>query len=83
MYPDPFPHFTNGHDSLREYTTKPFTTCIAMYDEAMETMTQNYVRKNKLDEEEFQKKINQSKEKKRKERKHSKGNASSNFARNP
>ena len=75
LYPDPFLHFTHGRDSLREYTTKLYTTYIVMYDEARGTMIQNDARKNKLDEEEFQGKRFKARKKKE--------NASPNFERPP
>ncbi len=53
LYPEEFPYFVRGRDSLREYITKLFTTEIAMYDGAMGTMIQNYSKKNKLEEEEY------------------------------
>jgi len=53
LYPEEFPYFVRGRDSLREYITKLFTTEIAMYDGAMGTMIQNYSKKNRLDEEEY------------------------------
>jgi 5-methyltetrahydrofolate--homocysteine methyltransferase len=52
-YPESFPHFVRGRDSLREYITSLFTTKIAMYDGAMGTMIQNYAKRNKLGEEEY------------------------------
>lgn len=53
LYPESFPYFVRGRDSLREYITTLFTTRIAMYDGAMGTMIQNYSKKNKLEEAEF------------------------------
>jgi len=53
LYPESFPHFVRGRDSLREYITKLFTSKIAAYDGAMGTMIQNYSKKNRLDEEEY------------------------------
>jgi len=53
LYPESFPHFVRGRDSLREYITSLFTTEIAIYDGAMGTMIQNYAKKNRLEEEEF------------------------------
>jgi len=53
LYPESFPHFVRGRDSLREYITSLFTSRIAIYDGAMGTMIQNYAKKNKLDEEEY------------------------------
>ncbi|KAL7472162.1 hypothetical protein ACHAXS_012483 [Conticribra weissflogii] len=52
-YPEAFPHFVRGRDSVREYITSLFTSRIAMYDGAMGTMIQNYAKKNKLEEEEY------------------------------
>jgi 5-methyltetrahydrofolate--homocysteine methyltransferase len=53
MYPESFPHFVRGRDSVRTYITSLFTNQIALYDGAMGTMIQNYAKRNKLDEEEF------------------------------
>ena len=53
LYPEGFPHFVRGRDSLREYLTKQFTEEITLYDGAMGTMIQNYSKKNKLGEEEY------------------------------
>eukprot|EP00934_Nitzschia_sp_Nitz4_P004784 Nitzschia sp. Nitz4//scaffold86_size83305//70770//74855//NITZ4_005273-RA/size83305-processed-gene-0.109-mRNA-1//-1//CDS//3329559283//4774//frame0 len=53
LYPESFPHFVRGRDSLREYITSLFTSQIAIYDGAMGTMIQNYSKRNKLDEEEY------------------------------
>ena len=53
LYPEAFPHFVRGRDSLREYITSLFSQEIAMYDGAMGTMIQNYAKRNKLDEEEY------------------------------
>mmetsp|Transcript_2486 Transcript_2486/g.3653 ORF Transcript_2486/g.3653 Transcript_2486/m.3653 type:complete len:1363 (+) Transcript_2486:159-4247(+) len=53
LYPQSFPHFVRGRDSLREYITSLFTSKIAIYDGAMGTMIQNYAKKNKLDEDEY------------------------------
>ena len=53
LYPESFPHFVRGRDSLREYITSLFTSQIAIYDGAMGTMIQNYAKKNKLEEEEY------------------------------
>ena len=53
LYPESFPHFVRGRDSLREYITALFTREIAIYDGAMGTMIQNYSKRNKLDEEEY------------------------------
>ena len=52
-YPESFPYYVRGRDSLREYITKLFTSQIAIYDGAMGTMIQNYAKRNKLDEEEY------------------------------
>mmetsp|Transcript_60505 Transcript_60505/g.91260 ORF Transcript_60505/g.91260 Transcript_60505/m.91260 type:complete len:1363 (+) Transcript_60505:182-4270(+) len=53
LYPESFPHFVRGRDSLREYITSLFTSQIAIYDGAMGTMIQNYAKRNKLEEEEY------------------------------
>ena len=53
LYPESFPHFVRGRDSLREYITSLFTSQIAIYDGAMGTMIQNYSKRNKLEEEEY------------------------------
>ena len=53
LYPESFPYFVRGRDSLRTYIAKLFTTQIAIYDGAMGTMIQNYAKKNKLEEEEY------------------------------
>jgi 5-methyltetrahydrofolate--homocysteine methyltransferase len=53
LYPEGFPYFVRGRDSVREYVTKLFTTRIAIYDGAMGTMIQNYSKKNRLEESEF------------------------------
>ncbi len=53
LYPEAFPHFVRGRDSLREYITSLFTSQIAIYDGAMGTMIQNYSKRNKLEEEEY------------------------------
>jgi len=53
LYPEGFPYFVRGRDSLRTYITELFTSQIAIYDGAMGTMIQNYAKKNKLDEEEY------------------------------
>ena len=53
LYPESFPHFVRGRDSLREYITGLFTSQIAIYDGAMGTMIQNYAKRNKLEEEEY------------------------------
>jgi 5-methyltetrahydrofolate--homocysteine methyltransferase len=52
-YPESFPHYVRGRDSLRTHITKLFTSRIAMYDGAMGTMIQNYAKRNKLDEAEY------------------------------
>ena len=52
-YPESFPHFVRGRDSLREYITTLFTSRIALYDGAMGTMIQNYAKRNRLEEEEY------------------------------
>ena len=52
-YPESFPHFVRGRDSVREYITSLFSSRIAIYDGAMGTMIQNYAKKNKLEEEEY------------------------------
>ena len=53
LYPESFPHFVRGRDSLRTYITKLFTSQIAMYDGPMGTEIQKYAKSNKLGEEEF------------------------------
>ena len=53
LYPESFPHFVRGRDSLREYITSLFTSKIAIYDGAMGTMIQNYSKRNRLEEEEY------------------------------
>ena len=53
LFPETFPHFVRGRDSLREYITKLFSSRIALYDGAMGTMIQNYAKKNRMEEEEF------------------------------
>jgi len=53
LYPESFPHFVRGRDSLREYITSLFTSQIALYDGAMGTMIQNYSKRNRLEEEEY------------------------------
>jgi 5-methyltetrahydrofolate--homocysteine methyltransferase len=52
-YPESFPYFVRGRDSVRRYITNLFSSQIAIYDGAMGTMIQNYAKKNKLDEEEY------------------------------
>jgi len=52
-YPESFPHFVRGRDSLREHITSLFTSRIALYDGAMGTMIQNYAKRNRLEEEEY------------------------------
>jgi len=53
LYPETFPHFVRGRDSVRKYITSLFTSEIAIYDGAMGTMIQNYSKKNRLDEAEY------------------------------
>ena len=53
LYPESFPHYVRGRDSLREYITSLFTSRIAIYDGAMGTMIQNYAKRNRLEEEEY------------------------------
>jgi len=53
LYPESFPHYVRGRDSLREHITKLFTSRIAIYDGAMGTMIQNYGKRNRLEEEEY------------------------------
>ena len=53
LYPESFPHFVRGRDSVRRYITSLFTSQIAIYDGAMGTMIQNYSKRNKLEEEEY------------------------------
>ena len=53
VYPESFPHFVRGRDSLREHITSLFTSRIAIYDGAMGTMIQNYAKRNRLEEEEY------------------------------
>ena len=53
LYPETFPYFVRGRDSLREYITSLFTSQIALYDGAMGTMIQNYSKRNRLEEEEY------------------------------
>jgi len=53
LYPENYPHFVRGRDSLREHITALFSSQIALYDGAMGTMIQNYSKRNKLDEEEY------------------------------
>jgi 5-methyltetrahydrofolate--homocysteine methyltransferase len=53
LYPEQFPYYVRGRDSLRTYITELFTTQIAIYDGAMGTMIQNYAKRNRLDEEEY------------------------------
>ena len=40
QYPNEYPYFVRGRDSVRSYITRLFTTEIAMYDGAMGTMIQ-------------------------------------------
>ncbi|MGA1608899.1 MAG: homocysteine S-methyltransferase family protein, partial [Planctomycetota bacterium] len=49
LYPESFPYFVRGRDSVRSYITQLFQTRITMYDGAMGTMIQ----KHKLEEEDF------------------------------
>ncbi|KAJ8598271.1 hypothetical protein CTAYLR_005991 [Chrysophaeum taylorii] len=49
LYPEGFPYFVRGRDSVRTYITELFQTRIAMYDGAMGTMIQ----KHKLEEDAF------------------------------
>ena len=53
LYPESFPYFVRGRDSVRKYITSLFTSQIAIYDGAMGTMIQNYQKRNKLEEEEY------------------------------
>jgi len=53
LYPESFPHFVRGRDSLREYITTLFSSRLALYDGAMGTMIQNYSKKNRMEEEEY------------------------------
>jgi 5-methyltetrahydrofolate--homocysteine methyltransferase len=53
LYPEGFPYFVRGRDSLRSYISTLFQSKIVMYDGAMGTMIQNYAKRNRLDEEEF------------------------------
>mmetsp|Transcript_4330 Transcript_4330/g.6066 ORF Transcript_4330/g.6066 Transcript_4330/m.6066 type:complete len:398 (+) Transcript_4330:182-1375(+) len=53
LYPDSFPYFVRGRDSLRCYITSLFLSEIAMYDGAMGTMIQNYAKRNRLEESEY------------------------------
>jgi len=53
LYPESFPYYVRGRDSLREHITKLFTSQIAFYDGAMGTMIQNYAKRNRLEEEEY------------------------------
>jgi len=53
LYPESFPHFVRGRDSVRSHIASLFTSRIAAYDGAMGTMIQNYSKRNKLDEEEY------------------------------
>ena len=53
LYPESFPHFVRGRDSVRSYITSLFSSKIALYDGAMGTMIQNYSKRNRLDEEEY------------------------------
>lgn len=49
LYPEGFPYFVRGRDSVRSYITQLFQTRITMYDGAMGTMIQ----KHQLDEDSF------------------------------
>jgi methionine synthase I (cobalamin-dependent) len=53
LYPEGFPYYVRGRDSLREHITKLFTSRISIYDGAMGTMIQNYSKRNRLDEAEY------------------------------
>merc|ERR1719162_1616683 len=53
LYPESFPYFVRGRDSLRKYITTLFSSRLAIYDGAMGTMIQNYSKKKKLEEEEY------------------------------
>ena len=53
-YPESFPYFVRGRDSLRKHITSLFTSRIALYDGAMGTMIQNYDKRNRFEEEEYQ-----------------------------
>merc|ERR1719223_50140 len=52
-FPESFPHFVRGRDSLRKHISTLFQSKIASYDGAMGTMIQNYSKKNRLEEEEY------------------------------
>jgi len=52
-FPEAYPHFVRGRDSLRKYITQLFTTEIAAYDGAMGTMIQNYSKEHTLGEAEY------------------------------
>uniref|UniRef100_A0A7S2W2U1 methionine synthase n=1 Tax=Mucochytrium quahogii TaxID=96639 RepID=A0A7S2W2U1_9STRA len=52
-YPEGYPYFVRGRDSVRAYLTELFTNEIALYDGAMGTMIQNYSKENVLEEEEY------------------------------
>ncbi len=49
LYPEGYPHFVRGRDSLRRHITKLFLERVAMYDGAMGTMIQ----KHRLEEDAF------------------------------
>jgi 5-methyltetrahydrofolate--homocysteine methyltransferase len=53
LYPESYPYFVRGRDSLRTYISTLFQEQIAIYDGAMGTMIQNYAKAHKLDEEEY------------------------------
>ena len=53
LYPEGYPYFVRGRDSLRTYIATLFQSQIVLYDGAMGTMIQNYAKRNRLDEEEF------------------------------
>jgi len=53
LYPKSFPHFVRGRDSIREYITSSFTDHIVIYDSSMDTMIQDYSKRNRLEEEEY------------------------------
>merc|ERR1712157_309854 len=53
LYPESYPYFVRGRDSLRTYITELFNREIAIYDGAMGTMIQNYSKRNRLEEEEY------------------------------
>ena len=55
VYPESFPYYVRGRDSLRTHITKLFNSRIAMFDGGMGTMIeiQKYGRNNQLGETEF------------------------------